>query len=122
VLLALGVAALLPGCTPDSVPVPLRGAWYSDDQRFDDRRLEIQSQWIRFLHGPEELSAIRVARVSEKPGSEGRIEYELDGSDREGERASLRIELQQRPTEMLRLATQRAPWRRQPRHGPQEAP
>lgn len=113
--LCVVAAALLPGCEHEATPLPLLGTWYSEDQRFEARTLEIHPQWIRFMHGPEELSAIRIRQMTQEGSGEGPIRFEIEGSDRDGQDTALTLELQQRPVELLRLETQREPWRRGPR-------
>jgi hypothetical protein len=110
-----GVGALLLGCARDASPAPLLGTWYSEDARFDGRSLQIHPQWIRFMNGAEELGAIRIEAVVQEGGGEGPIRFEIEGVDRDGQDTTLSFELVQRPTERLRLETQREAWRRTPR-------
>jgi hypothetical protein len=112
VALAIGLAALLPGCTREATPVPILGTWYSNDPRFEDRRLEIEQRSIRFMRGGELLGSIQVRDVRLEGRGEGPIRVEIAGVDREGLETTLVFELQQRPTELLRLETQRETWRR----------
>ena len=103
---------LLLGCSPEATPAPLLGTWYSDDARFDGRSLEIHPQWIRFMQGHKELSAIRIRHVTQEGSGEGPVRFEIEGADRDGQDTALSLELQRRPFELLRLDTQREPWRR----------
>jgi hypothetical protein len=111
----IGVAVLLLGCPPEATPTPLLGTWYSEDARYDGRTLQIHPQWIRFMEGAKELGAIRIEGVIQEGGGEGPIRFEIEGVDRDGQETTLSFELVQRPTERLRLETQREPWRRKPR-------
>jgi len=112
VVLRVGAVVLLLGCSPEATPAPLLGTWYSDDARFDGRSLEIHPQWIRFMQGPKELSAIRIRQVTQEGSGEGPVRFEIEGADRDGQDTALSLELQRRPSELLRLDTQREPWRR----------
>jgi hypothetical protein len=112
--LALG-ALLLLGCTPAATPAPLLGTWYSQDERFADRSLEIHPQWVRFMQGPKELGAIRIRGVTQEGEGEGPFRFEIEGIDRDGQDTTLAFELVKRPVELLRLETQAEPWRRGPR-------
>jgi hypothetical protein len=109
--LAIGAAVLL-GCSPDQAPSALHGTWYSEDERFDGRTLEIGPEWIRFMQGPRELSAIEVRKVEQEGSGQGPVRFEIEGKDRQGEDTSLSFEISQRPTELLRFDTQTQPWRR----------
>jgi hypothetical protein len=111
----LAVAALWSGCSPQMAPGPLLGTWYSDDERFEDRSLQIHPHWIRFMQGAKELGALHVSQVTQEGSGEGPIRFEIEGTDRDGQDSTLTLELYQRPTELLRMETQREPWRRQPR-------
>jgi hypothetical protein len=111
--LAIGSAALL-GCSPDQAPSALHGTWYSEDERFAGRTLEIDPQWIRFKQGAQELSAVQVRSVTQEGSGGGPIRFEIEGSDREGEDATLAFDLQLIPSEQLRMETQAHPWRRTP--------
>jgi len=111
----LGVAVLLLGCAPEATPKALLGTWYSDDERFEDRSLQIHPHWIRFMQGATELGALRIRQVTQEGSGEGPIRFEIEGIDRDGQDTTLTLELLQRPSELLRLETQRAPWRREPR-------
>jgi hypothetical protein len=111
----LAAAALLSACSPAATPGALIGTWYSDDERFADRSLQIHPQWIRFMQGSQELGALRVSAVTQEGSSEGPIRFEIEGTDRDGQDTTLTLELHKRPAELLRLETQREPWRRQPR-------
>lgn len=112
VALRVGAVVLLLGCSPEATPAPLLGTWYSDDARFDGRSLEIHPQWIRFMQGQKELSAIRIRHVTQEGSGEGPVRFEIEGNDRDGQDTALSFELQRRPSELLRLDTQREPWRR----------
>lgn len=114
--LSIAAGALL-CCTQEATPSPLLGTWYSDDARFADRSLEIHPQWVRFMQGHTELGAIRIRNVTREGSGEGPIRFEIEGADRDGQDTTLSIELLQRPLELLRLDTQREPWRRGPRFG-----
>jgi hypothetical protein len=92
-----------------------QGTWYSEDARFDGRTLQIHPQWIRFMDGTQELGAIRIEGVLQEGGGDGPIRFEIEGVDRDGQDTTLSFELVQRPTERLRLETQREAWRRTPR-------
>jgi len=113
--LVIGAATALAGCAPEVTPSPLLGRWYSDDERFDGRTLEIEPQWIRFMQGQQELGAIQVQGVTQEGSGEGPIHFEIEGIDREGQESTLSFEMELRPRELLRLETQREPWRRTPR-------
>jgi hypothetical protein len=112
VVFAIGAAAVLVGCAPDRAPSALHGTWYSEDERFDGRTLEIGPEWIRFMQGQQELGAIQVRTVEQEGAGEGPIRFEIEGRDREGEDTSLSFEISLRPIELLRLDTQAQPWRR----------
>lgn len=118
--LAIGAAAAVLACAPDRSPAPLVGTWYSEDERFAGRTLEIEPEWIRFKQGPLELGAVQVSAVEQAGSGEGPIHFEIQGVDREGQDTTLSLELLVRPTEQLRLETQAQPWRRTP-HGPARA-
>jgi hypothetical protein len=111
----VAACALLLGCAREATPSPLLGTWYSEDARFDGRTLQIHPQWIRFMEGTKELGAVRIEGVLQEGGGEGPIRFEIEGVDRDGQETTLSFELVQRPTERLRLETQREPWRRMPR-------
>jgi hypothetical protein len=111
----IGTATALVGCAPEVTPSPLLGRWYSDDERFDGRTLEIDPQWIRFMRGQQELGAIEVRAVTQEGSGDGPIRFEIEGVDREGQDTTLAFEMELRPRELLRLETQREPWRRTPR-------
>jgi hypothetical protein len=110
--LCLAIAAFVLGCSPEANPAPLLGTWTSDDARFAGRSLEIHPQWIRFMEGQKELGAIRIRRVTQEGSGEGPVRFEIEGADRDGQETTLSLELQRRPAELLRLETQREPWRR----------
>ena len=127
--LVIGTAASLAGCGPDQTPNRLLGTWYSEDERFAGRTLEIDLQWIRFKQGPQELSAIQVRSVTQEGSGGGPIRFEYEGIDREGEEATLSLDLQMIPSEQLRMETQARPWRRtrtvagsRSRRSPMQAP
>jgi hypothetical protein len=113
----LGIAASLLGCARPPSPAPLRGTWYSEDVRYDGRTLVIHTHWIRFMDGPNEVSAIRVDQVAQEGalGGDGPVRFEIEGVDRDGLPSTLTLELVQRPIERLRLETQQHAWRRTPR-------
>ena len=111
----LAAAALLGACSPPVAPGALLGTWYSDDERFEDRSLQIHPHWIRFMQGAKELGALHVSQVTQEGSGEGPIRFEIEGSDRDGQDTTLTLELHQRPAVLLRLETQREPWRREPR-------
>jgi hypothetical protein len=113
--LVIGTAIALVGCAPETTPNPLLGRWYSDDERFDGRTLEIEPQWIRFMQGKQELGAIQVRGVTQEGGGEGPIRFEIEGIDRDGQDTTLAFEMELRPKELLRLETHQLPWRRTPR-------
>jgi hypothetical protein len=112
VALSIAAGAFLLSCTPEATPALLLGTWYSDDARFAGRSLEIHPQWVRFMQGQTELGAISIRNVTQEGSGEGPIRFEIEGADRDGQETTLSIELQQRPLELLRLDTQREPWRR----------
>jgi hypothetical protein len=109
---AIGTAVALAGCAPDQTPGPLLGTWYSEDERFAGRTLEINPESIRFMQGQQELSAIQVRAVTQAGSGDGPIRFEIEGTDREGLETTLALDMQLRPTELLRMETQREPWRR----------
>jgi len=113
--LVIGAATALVGCAPEATPTPLLGTWYSEDERFDGRTLEINPEWIRFMRGKQELGAIRVHAVTQEGSGEGPIHFEVEGIDRDGQDTTLSFEIQLRPNQLLRLETQQQPWRRTPR-------
>jgi hypothetical protein len=113
----IGLVAWLFACEPQTTPAPLLGTWYSEDARYEGRTLQIQTHWIRFLDGPTEIGAIRVEGVVQEGSGDGPIRFEIEGTDRDGQEATLSLELVQRPVERLRFETQRHPWRRVPRAG-----
>jgi hypothetical protein len=113
--LVIGTATALAACGPDQTPSRLLGTWYSEDERFAGRTLEIDPQWIRFKQGQQELSAIQVHAVTQEGSGEGgSIRFEIEGIDREGQEATLSFDLQLIPSEQLRMETQAQPWRRTP--------
>jgi hypothetical protein len=109
--MAGAVFALL-ACAPDPTPNALHGTWYSEDERFDGRSLEIGPEWIRFMQGQLELGAIQVRAVEQEGSGAGPIRFEIEGTDREGQETTLSFEISQHPTELLRFDTQAQPWRR----------
>jgi hypothetical protein len=111
----LGAAALLAACERVASPTPLLGTWYSEDERFAGRSLEIHPQWIRFMEGRTELGAIRIDAVTQEGEASGPLRFEIEGFDRDGQDTTLVFELVRRPVELLHLETQREPWRRGPR-------
>ena len=113
--LAIGATTVLLGCAPEETPSALLGTWYSEDERFDGRTLEINPEWVRFMRGQQELGAIRVRAVTQEGSGEGPIHFEIEGIDRDGQDTTLSFEMQLRPNELLRLETQQEPWRRTPR-------
>jgi hypothetical protein len=112
--LAIAAAAVLAACAPDQAPAPLRGTWYSEDERFAGRTLEIAADTIRFMQGGQELSAVQVRKVEQAGSGGGPIRFEVEGIDREGEAATLSFDLQLLPSEQLHMETQAQPWRRTP--------
>ena len=113
--LAIGATIFLLGCAPEKAPTALVGTWYSEDERFDGRTLEIDPEWIRFMQGKQELGAIQVRAVTQEGIGEGPIHFEIEGVDRDGQDTTLSFEMSLRPTQQLRMETQREPWRRTPR-------
>lgn len=113
--LSIGAATVLWACAPEQTPGPLLGTWYSEDERFDGRTLEIDPEWIRFMQGQQELGAVQVRAVSQEGSGEGPLHFEIEGIDREGEATTLSFEMRLRPTELLQMETQREAWRRTPR-------
>ena len=67
------------------------------------------------MQGAKELGALHVSQVTQEGSGEGPIRFEIEGSDRDGQDTTLTLELHQRPAVLLRLETQREPWRREPR-------
>lgn len=110
--LMIGTAIALMDCAPDPTPTRLLGTWYSEDERFQGRTLEINPEWIRFMQGQQELSAIQVHSVTQEGSGDGPIRFEIEGIDREGQDTTLSFDMQMRPQELLRMETQREPWRR----------
>ena len=117
VTLVIATVAALVACAPEQTPTPLLGTWYSEDERFEGRTLEIHPEWIRFMQGQQELSAIQVRAVTQEGSGDGPIRFEIEGIDREGQDTTLAFDMQLRPKELLRMETQREPWRRT-RHAP----
>ena len=95
--LAIGATTALLGCAPEQTPTALIGTWYSDDERFDGRTLEIDPEWIRFMQGQQELGAIRVRATTQEGSGEGPIHYEIEGVDRDGQDTTLSFEMSLRP-------------------------
>jgi hypothetical protein len=112
-----GLVAWLLGCAPPTTPAPLLGTWTSEDARYEGRTLHIHTRWIRFLDGAKEIAAIHVEGVIQEGDGEGPVRFEIRGTDRDGQEATLSLELVQRPVERLRFETQRHAWRRTPRAG-----
>ena len=113
--LVVGATSVLLGCAPERAPSALVGTWYSEDERFDGRTLEINPEWIRFMQGQNELDAIQVRAVTQEGSGEGPIHFEIAGIDRDDEDTTLSFEMELRPTQLLRLETQSVAWRRTPR-------
>jgi hypothetical protein len=110
----IGAAAFLAGCAPEQTPSTLHGTWYSEDERFAGRTLEIAADSIRFMQGGQELSAIQVRSVTQEGSGNGPVRFEIEGTDREGEEATISFDLHLVPREQLRMETQAQPWRRTP--------
>lgn len=111
-VLVIGTATALMGCAPEQTPSSLLGTWYSEDERFAGRTLEIDPEWIRFMQGQRELSAVQVRAITQEGSGEGPIRFEIEGIDREGQEATLSFDMQLNPQELLRMETQQEPWRR----------
>ena len=120
--LVIGATSVLLGCAPERTPSVLLGTWYSEDERFDGRTLEIDPEWVRFMQGQQELGAIRVRAVKQEGSGVGPIHFEIEGSDLEGQETTLSFEMELRPQELLRMETQVEPWRRTPRVAQPKAP
>lgn len=113
--LVAAAASALSGCKPDATPAPLHGTWYSEDERFDGRTLEIDAGRIRFMWGKQELDVVQVRAVKQEGSGDGPIRFEIEGTDREGQDTTVSLEMLLLPTQQLHLETQQAPWRRTPR-------
>ncbi len=111
----VGATAVLLGCAPEKAPSALLGTWYSEDERFDGRTLEINPEWIRFMQGKNELDAIRVRAVTQESSGKGSVHFEIEGIDRDNEDTTLSFLVELHPTPLLRLETQPLPWRQTPR-------